>query len=62
MQAVIANYYQIFGTFNMPTSYRNRGCRKERGGFLLVHGDLPRRHPFGTTFRFTDPMPADSCQ
>ena len=23
MQAVIVNYYQIFGTFNMPPSYRN---------------------------------------
>ena len=28
----------------------------------LVHGDLPRQHPFGTTLRFTGPVPADSRQ
>ena len=30
--------------------------------YLLVHGDLPRQHPFGTTLRFTGPVPADSRQ
>ena len=29
----------------------------------LVHGDLPRQHySFGTTLRFTCPVPADSRQ
>ena len=30
----------------------------KRGVHLLVHGDLPRQHSFGTTLRFTDPVPA----
>ena len=34
------------------------GCGKERR-ILNVHGDLPRQHPFGTTLRFTGPVPAD---
>ena len=33
-----------------------------RGAYYLVHGDLPRQHPFGTTLRFTGPVPADSLQ
>ena len=24
----------------------------KRGAYYLVHGDLPRQHPFGTTLRF----------
>ena len=28
----------------------------------LVHGDLPRQHSFGTTLRFTGPVPAESRQ
>ena len=31
-----------------------------RCAYQLVHGDLPRQHPFGTTLRFTSPVPADS--
>ena len=27
----------------------------------MVHGDLPRKHSFGTTLRFTGPEPADSA-
>ena len=34
----------------------------KRGAYYLVHGDLPRQHPFGTTLRFTGPVPADSRQ
>ena len=34
----------------------------KRDAYLLVHGDLPRQHPFGTTLRFTGPVPADSRQ
>ena len=34
----------------------------KRGGYYLVHGDLPRQHSFGTTLRFTGPVPADSRQ
>ena len=34
----------------------------KRGEYYLVHGDLPRQHPFGTTLRFTGPVPADSRQ
>ena len=34
----------------------------KRGAYYLVHGDLPRQHPFGTTLRFTGPVPADSPQ
>ena len=34
----------------------------KRGAFQLAHGDLPRQNPFGTTFRFTGPLPADSRQ
>ena len=37
------------------------GVRKG-GEYELVHGDLPRQHPFGTTLRFTGPVPADSRQ
>ena len=33
-----------------------------RGAYQSVHGDLPRQHPFGTTLRFTGPVPADSRQ
>ena len=31
----------------------------KRGEYELVHGDLPRQHPFRTTLRFTGPVPAD---
>ena len=34
----------------------------KRGEYELVHGDLPRQHSFGTTLRFTGPVPADSRQ
>ena len=34
----------------------------KRGEYELVHGDLSRQHPFGTTLRFTGPVPADSRQ
>ena len=34
----------------------------KRGEYQLVHGDLPRQYPFGTTLRFTGPVPADSRQ
>ena len=34
----------------------------KRGAYYLVHGDLPRQHPFGTTLRFTGPVPVDSRQ
>ena len=34
----------------------------KRGAYQLVHGDLPRQHPFGTTLETTGPMPADSRQ
>ena len=30
------------------------------GVYYLVHGDLPRQHPFGTTLRFAGPVPVDS--
>ena len=32
------------------------------GAYQLVHGNLPRQHLFGTTLRFTGPVPADSRQ
>ena len=32
------------------------------GAYHLVHGDLPRQRSFGTTLRFTGPVPADSGQ
>ena len=34
----------------------------KRSEYELVHGDLPRQHSFGTTLRFTGPVPADSRQ
>ena len=34
----------------------------KRGEYELVHGDLPRQRSFGTTLRFTGPVPADSRQ
>ena len=34
----------------------------KRGAYLLVYGDLSRQHSFGTTLRFTGPVPADSRQ
>ena len=33
----------------------------KRGAYYLVHGDLLRQHSFGTTLRFTGPVP-DSRQ
>ena len=40
------------------------GCGKERRIILIGpwHGDLTRQHSFGTTLRFTGPVPADSRQ
>ena len=35
---------------------------RKKGAYQLVHGDLSRQHPFGTTLRFTGPVPADSRQ
>ena len=32
------------------------------GAYCLVRGDLPRQHSFGTTLRFTGPVPVDSRQ
>ena len=32
----------------------------KRGEYQLVHGDLPRQHPFETTLRFTGPVPVPS--
>ena len=32
----------------------------KRGEYYLVHCDLPRQHPFGTTLRFTGSVPVDS--
>ena len=32
------------------------------GAYYLVHGDLLRQHPFGTTLRCTGPVPVDSRQ
>ena len=34
----------------------------KRGEYELVHGDLLRQHLFGTTLRFSGPVPADSRQ
>ena len=34
----------------------------KRGAYQLVHGDPPRQHSFGTTLRFTGPVPGDSRQ
>ena len=34
----------------------------KRGVYLLVHDDLLRQNPFGTTLKFTGPVPADSRQ
>ena len=45
---------------NMPISlHTNNGCGKVK---RILVGDLPRQHPFGTTLRFTGPVPADSRQ
>ena len=33
-----------------------------RGAYKLAHGDLPRQHSFGTTLRFTGPVPTDYRQ
>ena len=35
---------------------------EKRGAYQLVHGDLRRQQSFGTTLRFTGPMPMDSRQ
>ena len=42
--------------------HTNSGCGKERRISILVNGDLPRQHSFGTTLRFTGPVPVDSRQ
>ena len=34
----------------------------KRGEYYFVHGDLPRQYSFGTTLRFTGPVPANSRQ
>ena len=41
--------------------HTNSGCGEKRH-ILIAHGDLPRQHSFGTTLRFTGPVPADSRQ
>ena len=48
----------------MPNLLLRRICNDytERGTYWLVHGDLPKQHSFGTTLRFTGPVPADSRQ
>ena len=33
-----------------------------KGACFFVYGDLPRQHSFGTTLRFTGPVPANSRQ
>ena len=33
-----------------------------RGAYLLVHSNLPRQSPVGTTLSFTGPVSADSRQ
>ena len=45
-----------------PLHSISSGCGKERRILFVVHGDLPRQHSFGTTLRFTGPVPADSRQ
>ena len=42
--------------------HTNSGCGKERRILIGFHGDLPRQHTFGTTLKFTSPVPADSRQ
>ena len=44
-----------------PCMVINVSVQRERR-ILIGHGDLPRQHPFGTTLRFTGPVPADSRQ
>ena len=34
----------------------------KRGEYLLVHGDVPRQHSFGTTLRIIGTVPADPRQ
>ena len=47
--------------FVICLGYTNSGCGKEMW-ILMIHGDLPRQHPFVTTLRSTSPVPADFWQ
>ena len=58
---VVGKPYILCGYFQHAHFIPIKGVGK-RGAYYLVHGDLPRQHSFGTTLRFTDPVPADSRQ
>ena len=53
--------FPVLSTCPLHTNNSIVGVGK-RGAYLLVHGDLPRQHSFGTTLGFTGPVPADSRQ
>ena len=44
-----------------PLHTNSAGVGK-RGDYLLVHGDVPRQHSFGTTLRIIGTVPADPRQ
>ena len=57
-------YFEHDMTINITPSYFIPiilGVGK-RGAYYLVNSGLPRQHSFGTTLRFTGPVPVDSRQ
>ena len=58
----VKNRYDIKLVLSRCPLHTNSGCVGKRGAYYLVHGDLPRHNPFGTTLRFSGPVPADSRQ
>ena len=55
------NYLEVLGLVKRLLVITDRG-QSSLPAYYLVHGDLPRQHSFGTTLRFTGPVPADSRQ
>ena len=52
---------EIILNFSTVTNNSLVGVGK-RGAYYLAHGNLPRQHSFGTTLRFSGPVPVDSRQ
>ena len=64
MQGVRVNYYEIFGTFNVPTSYLKWMWEREADINWSIHDMVTCQGspPFETSLRFPGPVPADSRQ
>ena len=60
--AMRSKTYYYYSIVSFHNNYINIVGVGKRGEYEWVHGDLPRQHSFGTTLRFTGPVPVDSRQ